>query len=73
MYIDDTMKSVSSEEKGVGLQCDLTELLGRAEMKTKKWCSNEPGVLREILVEDRSGYIHLEDGIMSSTKTLEVL
>ena len=49
------MKSVSSVEKAVGLRHDLTELLGLSGMKTRKWCSNEPDVLRDIPVEDRAG------------------
>ena len=67
------MKSVSSVEKPVGLWHDLKELLGLAGMKIEKWCSNEPDVLRDIPVEDRAGNIHLEDGKMSTVKTLGVL
>ena len=70
MYMDDVMKSVSNVEKAAGLWHNLTKLLGLAGMKIRKWCSNEPDVLRDIPVEDRAGNIHLEDGNMSTIKTL---
>ena len=57
MYMDDVMKSVSNVEKAFGLRHDLTELLELAGMKIRKWCSNEPDVLRDITVEDRAGNI----------------
>ena len=47
MYMDDIMKSVSNVEKAVGLWCNLTKLLRLGGMKIRKWCSNEPDVLRE--------------------------
>ena len=52
MNMDDIMKSVSSVQKAIGLWHDLTELLRLAGMKIRKWCSNEPDVLRDIPVED---------------------
>ena len=67
------MKSVSNVEKAVGLWHDLTELLGLAGMKIRKWCSNEPEVLRELPVEDRASNVLLEDGNMPTIKTLGVL
>ena len=73
MYMDDVMKSVSNVEKAIGLQHDLTELLGLTGMKIRKWCSNEPDVLRDIPVEDRAGSIHLEDENMPTVKILRVL
>ena len=72
MYMDDVMKSVSSVEKAIGLRHDLTELLGLTGIKVRKWCSNKPDVLKHIPVEDRAGNIHLEDGKMSTIKTLGV-
>ena len=42
MYMDDVMKSVSNVEKAVGLWHDLTELLGLAGIKIRKWCSKCP-------------------------------
>ena len=62
MYMNDVMKSVSNVEKAVGLLDNLTELLGLAGMKIRKWCSNKPDILRDIPMEDRAGNIHLEDG-----------
>ena len=73
MYMDEVMKSASNVEKAVGLWHDLTELLALVGMKIRKWCSNEPDVLRDIPVEDRAGNIHLEDGNMPTIKTLGVL
>ena len=73
MYMDDVMNSVSNVEKSVGLWRNLTKLLGLAGMKIRKWCSNEPDVLRDIPVEDRAGNIRLEDGNMPTIKTLGVL
>ena len=67
------MKSISNVQKAVGLQRDLTELLGLAGMRIRKWCSNEPDVLRDIPMEDRAGNIHLEDGNMLTIKILGVL
>ena len=61
MYMDDVMKSVSNVEKVVGLWCNLTKLLGLAGMKIRKWCSNEPDVLRDIPVEDLAGTFTMED------------
>ena len=72
MYMD-VMKSVSNVGKAVGLWCNLTKLLLLAGMKIRKWCSNEPDVLRDIPVEDRAGNILLEDGNMPTIKTLGVL
>lgn len=73
MYIDDVMDSVSSIEKAIGLRRDITELLGLAGMRIRKWCSNEPDVLQDIPEEDRAGEIHLEDGKLPTIKTLGVL
>ena len=73
MYMDDVMKSVSNVEKAVGLWRNLTKLLGLAGMEIRKWCSNEPDVLRDIPVEDRAGNICFEDGNMPTIKTLGVL
>ena len=42
-------------------------------MKVRKWCSNEPDVLRDIPVEDRAGNVHLADGKMPTFKTLGVV
>ena len=62
------MKSVSSVEKAVGLWHDLTERLGLAGMRIRKWCSNEPDVLRDIPVEDRADNIHLDNGNIPGIK-----
>ena len=68
MCMDDVMKSVSNVEKAVGLWHNLTKLLGLAGMKIRKWCSNEPDVLRDIPVEDRAGNILLKDGNLPTIK-----
>ena len=51
----------------------LSELLKRADMQTRKWLSNSDEVLRNIPAEDRATEVEIEGDPLPGTKTLGVL
>ena len=69
-YMDDSMDSVSSEEQGVDLYKQLSRLLTKAGMHGRKWLSNSPTVLKDILLQDRKAKVDLDNEQLPSTKTL---
>ena len=44
-YMDDSMDSVTNDQKGINLYRQLSQLWKRAEMQARKWLSNSPVVL----------------------------
>ena len=53
-YVDDCLKSVSTEEKGIEIARELCSLLARGGFKLTKWISNNTKVLASIPVEERA-------------------
>ncbi|XP_038060478.1 uncharacterized protein LOC119731375 [Patiria miniata] len=52
-YVDDCLKSVASEEKGIQLAQELRSLLARGGFRLTKWVSSNPQVLASIPIEER--------------------
>ncbi|XP_052806668.1 uncharacterized protein LOC128235920 [Mya arenaria] len=59
-YMDDSMDSVGSEEEGIELYHQLSQLWLKAEMYARKWISNSVTVLENIPARDRAAEINLE-------------
>ena len=72
-YMDDSMDSVLSEQDGVKLHEQLSELLKRADMYTRKWLSNSENVLNKIPMDDRATEIEIEGTDLHGAKTLGIL
>jgi hypothetical protein len=53
-YVDDCLKSVSSEEEAIALVEDLTTVLKKGGFKLTKWVSNSCQVMEVIPEEDRA-------------------
>ena len=53
-------------------QDPLGELLGKAGFKIRRWCSNRPGVLRDVPVEDRVTNVIIEGSELPCMKALGV-
>ena len=53
-YVDDCLKSVSTEEEAVSLYHDLTAILGSGGFRLTKWVSNSRAVLSSIPAAERA-------------------
>ena len=53
-YVDDCLISVDSDEAGVRLVQDLSELLARGGFHLTKWVSTSEAVMKSVLFEDRA-------------------
>ena len=53
-YVDDCLKSVSSEDKAIRLASQLCELLARGGFKLTKWLSNSRRVIESLPVTERA-------------------
>jgi len=62
-YMDDSMDSVLTEEQGIDLYEQLSEMWKKAGMHTHKWLSNSPVVLSKIPLQDRMYEIDLNKDI----------
>ena len=71
-YMDDSMDSVATEEQGIELQRQLSNLLTKAGMHARKWLSNSPKVLGEIQIHDRKFEVDLDREGLPAAKTLGV-
>lgn len=71
-YMDDSLDSVPTEERGVDLYNQLSNLWLKAGMHARKWISNSVKVLENIPEEDRAMQINLETGYLPKTKALGV-
>ena len=58
MYMNDVMTSLETEDEAVDARDELIESLGKAGFKIRRWCSNRPKVLEDILVEDRMANVN---------------
>ena len=72
-YMDDSMDSVLTDEQGVDLYEQLSELWSKAGMHTHKWLSNSPVVLSKIPLQDRVNKMNLDEENLPSVKTLGVM
>jgi hypothetical protein len=54
-YIDDCLKSVPDEQKGVEVASKLQELLSRGGFHLTKWVSNSSAVIESIPESERAG------------------
>ena len=52
IYMDDSMDSVHTEEQGMELYHQLSDLLSKAGMHARKWLSNSSSILAEIPLAD---------------------
>lgn len=73
MYVDDVLDSCEIVESAQHLRRQLSTLLAMAGFKLRKWSSNEPVVIEDILKEDRLPTIDLDKDILPKTKTLGVM
>ena len=71
-YLDDSMDSVHTEEQGIQLYHQLSDLLSKAGMHARKWLSNSSSVLAEIPLEVRKAEVDLDRSQLPCTKTLGV-
>ena len=56
-YVDDCLKSVADDEKGITMASDVTQLLARGGFHLTKWVSNSTKVLESIPESERSGSV----------------
>ena len=59
-YMDDSMDFVHTEEQGMELYHQLSDLLSKAGMHARIWLSNSSSVLAEIPLEDRKAGVDLD-------------
>jgi len=69
-YMDDSIDSVMTEEKGIELYTQLSQLWQKAGMKARKWLSNSRTILEHIPQENRAREVDLTKGELPNTKTL---
>ncbi|XP_072042824.1 uncharacterized protein [Amphiura filiformis] len=53
-YVDDCLRSTSTEEKVTSLAQDLIDICGRGGFRLTKWVSNSKSVLESIPLSERS-------------------
>ena len=73
MYMDDSMDSVLTDEEGIDLYKQLSELWEKAGMHTHKWLSNSPVMLKKIPSQDRVYKINLDEDNLPSIKALGIM
>ncbi|KAK3102963.1 hypothetical protein FSP39_015321 [Pinctada imbricata] len=69
-YMDESLDSVETEEDGITLYNQLSDLWRRAGMYARKWLSNSKSVLKEVPETDRALEVDLDGGYLPSVKTL---
>jgi hypothetical protein len=69
--MDDTIDSVDSTEEGIHLREQLTQLLeGAGFIVYRRWCSNDPEVLRGLPEEDKAtGIVKVKESELPSYET----
>ena len=72
-YMNDSMDSVLTDELGVDLYEQLSELWSKAGMHTHKWLSNSPVVLSKIPLQNRANKMNLDEVNLPSVRTLGVM
>ena len=73
MYVDDVLDSCETVEGAQHLRRQLSDLLGIAGFKLRKWSSNEPVVIKDISEEDRLPILAINKDDLPKTKTLGVM
>ncbi|KAH3693016.1 hypothetical protein DPMN_193353 [Dreissena polymorpha] len=71
-YMDDSMDSVTSEEKAIELYHQLSDLWSKAGMCARKWLSNSKRVLENIPQEDRALEVDIDSSYLPLTKALGI-
>ena len=66
------MDSVPNEEQGIQLYIQLSHMLTKAGMHTRKWLSNSQKVLSEIPTQDRKSEVDLDRDQLTCAKILGV-
>ena len=72
-YMDNSMDSVVTENEGVSLYEQLSELWRKAGMHAHKWLSNSQAVLEVIPPQDRASQLELHRDWSLAVKTLGIL
>ena len=73
MCEDDVLDSCETIESAQHLRHQLSTLLAMAGFTLRKWSSNEPVVIEDVLKEDRLPTLELDKDILPKTKTLVVM
>ena len=73
MYVDDVLDSCETSQSAQQLRRQLSELLALAGFKLRKWSSNEPIVIEDILLQDRLSTLEISKDELLKTKTLGVM
>ena len=64
MYVDDVLDSCETVMKAKELQHQLSELVGDASFKLRKWSSNKAAVIDDVPLEDRLSSLQITDGVL---------
>lgn len=70
MYVDDLSDSVDNTSDAITLRKQVTELLGSAGFRIRKWISNNIDVLADIPESERATSVNIEDSELPAVKTL---
>ena len=70
--MDSILYSEETVEDAVLVREDLTTVLGGADFRAQKWCSNRKEVLEEIRQEDQATTVKLDHSELPGVKTLGV-
>ncbi|XP_043064790.1 uncharacterized protein LOC122320687, partial [Drosophila ficusphila] len=68
-YVDDLITGGNSAQDVLEIMRQTQELLGKGQFKLRKWCSNDPVVLKETPEPERETFLKFDDG-SDITKTL---
>ena len=71
-YMDDSMDSVETIERGIELYHQLSDLWGLAGMKARKWMSNAAKVMEAVPEEGHATELRLNDKEETIVKTLGI-
>ena len=72
-YMDDSMDSVKTYDKGIKLYKELWELRRKVGIHARKWVSNESEVVKEVPEEDRAMVVNLKYSNFPSIKISGIL
>lgn len=61
-YIDDLIIGGNSTEEVLEIMLQITGLLDKGHFKLRKWCSNNPGTLKQILDSEKESFLRFDDG-----------
>ena len=64
MYVDDVLDSYETVEEARKLRQQLSELVGGAGFKLRKWSSNEVSVIEDIPPENRLSSLEITDALL---------